>query len=122
MLERARDLAERGRGVYVVVHPDHREAICDALFDEIRSGSVHVEVFVGLPNLDLRTLTLRGAHPNCIVLVDHYAIEERFGALLEEVHRYDASPEADRILAECEDDTPDDDPSVEHHPSDEEPF
>jgi hypothetical protein len=34
-------------------------------------------------------MTLRGAHPNCIVLVDHFAIERRYAAVLEMMHRYD---------------------------------
>lgn len=36
-------------------------------------------------------MTVLAMHPNCVVLVDHFAIEMRFQAMLEMLHRYDFS-------------------------------
>lgn len=31
-----------------------------------------------------------GAHPNCVFLVDHHAIEDRFSRIVDMLHAYDA--------------------------------
>jgi len=44
-------------------------------------------------------MRLIGAHPNCVVLVDHHAIEDRFARVLEMLHAYD-EPSAQESNAE----------------------
>lgn len=87
MLREARALASAGRAVYVVAASEmHAEQIREMLGDP----RIHVEhPGSGCSSLDWMTMRLRGAHPNCVVLADHWAIESRFGAALEMLHRYD---------------------------------
>jgi hypothetical protein len=39
---------------------------------------------------DWQNLRMIGSHPNCVVLVDHFAIECRWGNLLREFTRWDS--------------------------------
>jgi len=45
--------------------------------------------------LDWRTMRFPSAHPRCITLIDHFAIESAFGPMLAMLHRYDPRPEDD---------------------------
>lgn len=88
MIEEARRLAGEGRAVYVVVDPPSEDRI-KKLTSSPRMG-IKVETTIrGLGNFDWETMSLRNAHPNCVVLVDHYVIEQRFGAMLDMLHRFD---------------------------------
>ena len=90
MLERARQLARDGRAVYVVAASQHHARQIKQMLGSDEGGGIKVESADGLRNsLDWEGLTLRGAHPNCVVLVDHYAIESRYSAIIEEWLRYD---------------------------------
>ena len=97
MLEEARRLDEEGRAVYVVcANRDQVERLRRRARDMAIPESVKFETDATLSNLDWGRLWLRGAHPNCVVLIDHYAIEERFGPVLEMLHRYDLeAPDGD---------------------------
>ncbi len=93
MLEEALRLAGEGYAVYVVVAPGDQRRVMDALtlLGKPRRG-IKVETEAGLGNFDWQTMTLRGAWPNCVVLVDHYVIEQRFGAMLDMLRRFDEDP------------------------------
>lgn len=93
MLEDAMGLARNGRAVYVIGatkrHADMLKGIAGPEADRL---GIKFETARerGLGNMDWETMSLQGAHPNCVVLVDHYAIESKFAAVLEMLHRYDA--------------------------------
>lgn len=90
MLNRAIALAREGRAVYVLVDSEQEaRRLWREIPDEL---GIKVE-FADNPAFDWHLMQIRGAHPNCITLVDHYAIERRFKRLLEELHRYDAEEE-----------------------------
>lgn len=93
MLEHAKQLSAKGRAVYIVAD-NQREANRMQLALGDGPHGIKVETPWSLGDcLDWQTLTLRGAHPNCVVLVDHHAIEDRFGAVLRMLHAYDAPEE-----------------------------
>ena len=88
MLQEACRLRDEGRAVYVLLANMQHVAMYKGRpeYDGLRFetwGSL------GPSSLDDYRLRLRGAHPNCILLVDHYAIESRFAAVLRELHRFD---------------------------------
>lgn len=92
MLFRAKELSDQRRAVYIVTHNDvYARALTEEitkLFGDTGHG-IKVEPLCDLRNFDMTTMRLRGAHPNCVVLVDHFAIEFNFGAMLDELHAYD---------------------------------
>lgn len=85
MLKHARALAEEGRQVYVVA--DNEDHARD--FRRRVGKGVKIETPKSLGNLVWEDMRLLGAHPNCVLLVDHYAIERRHRTILEMLHRYD---------------------------------
>lgn len=90
MLSEARKLAEQGKAVYVVAATEqHALQLEFEAGEEATKLGIKFETIGSLRNLDFETLTLRGAHPNCVVLVDHYAIECRFSRVLEMLHKFD---------------------------------
>lgn len=95
MLEDAMAMARNGRAVYVIGatkhHADMLRGVAGPAADQL---GIKFEAAreSGLGNMDWETMSLQGAHPNCAVLVDHYAIESKFAAVLEMLHRYDAKP------------------------------
>lgn len=86
MIAEAKKLADAGRAVYVITSSERyrRELAVVANDDRIK---FETELSVG--NLDWFDIKLRRAHPNCVVLIDHYAIEKKLSKLLEMLHRYD---------------------------------
>lgn len=80
MMELARKLAKQGKAVYVVFHTygmrDSMQRWHEREHGEVKG--IRFETAQMLPELDWWTLTLRNAHPNCVVLVDHAAIEDHF--------------------------------------------
>ena len=92
MLEHAAELAKEGRAVYVVLASGaHRKVVMEmftSMYGEDTLG-IKFEVADMLPELDWNTLTFRGAHPNTVVLVDHFVIERRYSHILDMLHRYD---------------------------------
>jgi len=94
MLQRAHQLAVAGRAVYVM-GANHQHAL-ELEREFLRQYGQRCGVKFETTNIntfDWRTLRMRGAHTNCVVLIDHYAIESQLAGILEELHRYDA-PEA----------------------------
>jgi hypothetical protein len=88
MLEKAEELARAGRAVYVICADP---VAMERSFGREKAWNLGIkfESMNSPGNFDVERVRLIGAHPNCVVLVDHYAIERRFGAMLEELHRYD---------------------------------
>lgn len=95
MLNEALRLAREGRAVYVLAANCHHvytlERMSDQLFGngEASSLGIKFEVAHSLSDFDFETMTLRGAHPKCVVLVDHYTIECIYAKMLAELHRFD---------------------------------
>lgn len=89
MLAEARRLCDAGRAVYVVFHSRQE---CKR-HETAENSGLRFETLDSLRTLDYRSGRLAGAHPNCIVLVDHYAVEERFRWLVEQATRFDAPAE-----------------------------
>ena len=90
MLADAKSKATEGRAVYVIAANEaERRRMQQALGQDAPSLGIKVETPGSLGNFDWRSMRLKGAHPNCVVLVDHFAIEQQFAAVLEMLHRYD---------------------------------
>ena len=87
MMEEAKARARAGRGGYVILgHAAHKRHLEDE--ESIHLG-IKFETPTSMSNFDWPTMRLKGAHPNCLVLVDHYAIESYFSRMLAVLHRYD---------------------------------
>jgi hypothetical protein len=88
MLREAVRLAEvENRAVYVIAGNNEQAR---SFANRVPKGlGIQFETVQTLPEFDWETLSLPGAHLNCVVLVDHYAIESKFGHILKELHRYD---------------------------------
>lgn len=90
MLDAAVKLAEQGKAVYVVAATmQHAKQLEATGGEKAAKLGIKFEAAGMLSNLDWNTLTLHGAHPNCKILVDHYAIESRFHCVLGMLHRFD---------------------------------
>ncbi len=93
LVAQATTLAREGRAVYVVVATKRDITRLLTMLQTAGysdNGAIKVETWESLFGLDTGAdMHIAGAHPNCAVLVDHFAIESRFGALLEELHRFD---------------------------------
>jgi hypothetical protein len=94
MLEHARKLANDGKAVYVIASSEHHaRQLSLAIGGDGRIGvdirGIKIETPTSCGNFDWETLSLRGAHPNCVVLVDHHTIEMQFAHILEAMHAYD---------------------------------
>ena len=88
MLNEAIRLADEGRAVYVIAASHDHARRLSALLPE--DCGVKVEPPDAKGNLDWQATRLQGGHPNCVVLVDHYAIEKHYWCLLDMWHRFDA--------------------------------
>ena len=88
MLAHARSLRDQGRAVYVLVHS---KQYGDMLALAQENKGLRFETFdsLGPSGLDERRMTLRAAHPNCVLLVDHHAVEARYAAALRRMCEYD---------------------------------
>ena len=89
LLAHAKRLAREGRAVYVVVDSEREKDRLEWVCGAERSLGISFETLGSLPNFDLHTMTLRGSHANCVVLVDHHVIESRCGRMLAMLHAYD---------------------------------
>lgn len=94
MLEHAKSLAKAGRAVYVIAATEHQRQWLEERLGSDSMG-IKIETAWSLRNFDWGTMTLLGAHPNCAVVVDHFAIESRFRRMLEELVRYDLPDEGE---------------------------
>lgn len=92
MLQEAISFAKQGRAVYVIAgSADHRNQL-EKRISDLCYGLTNLGIKVEYPaphNFDWDYLRLKGAHPNCVVLIDHHTIERRYAAILHELHRYD---------------------------------
>ncbi|OFV82548.1 MAG: hypothetical protein A2Y78_11265 [Acidobacteria bacterium RBG_13_68_16] len=87
MLEHAKRLEAEGQVVYVLTASERQ---ADALRAQLGpETSIQVTPLACVIRLRWDTLQIEGAPPNCVVLVDHYVIETRFGKMLEMLHAYD---------------------------------
>ena len=95
MLEHAKQLALAGRAVYVVAdnERDSRRMEIECFKTGEPNLGIKFEVPGSLGNFVWEEMRLRGAHPNCVVLVDHHAIEDKFARALEMLHAYDEPTE-----------------------------
>lgn len=94
MMEDAFRLARGGRAVYVVAANRQEQMRLQTLGgEEAQRLEIKFETPHSLGNFSWTTMALRGAHPNCEVLVDHYAIESEFAQVFEMLHRYDEERE-----------------------------
>jgi len=90
MLAEAVKLAKKKRAVYIVVANASQKHLMEKQCGEaFRRLGIKFETSESASNFDWETMALRGAHPNCVTLVDHYAIEARFPRIVEMLHRYD---------------------------------
>ncbi len=89
MLADAKAKATEGRAVYVIAANEAERRRMQQLVQDAPNLGIKFETPASLGKFDWRSLRLSGAHPNCVVLVDHFAIEQQFAAVLEMLHRYD---------------------------------
>lgn len=64
---------------------------CAKVYIGSRGGSVQV-MHVQSTEFNSETLTVRGAHPSCRVVIDPNAMEYMFGLQLRAYHKYDKEP------------------------------
>jgi len=88
MLEYAKKLSKEGRAVYIMTADKIQES---AFVHYLKNYPypIKIESPGSLTNFDFQTMRLRGAHPNCIVLCDHYLLEKMYGHIIEAFHAYD---------------------------------
>lgn len=90
MLADAKAKALEGRAVYVIAANEaERRRMKEILGNGGESLGIKVETPNSPGNFHWPSMRLVGAHPNCITLVDHFAIEQHFASVLEMLHRYD---------------------------------
>lgn len=91
MMGEAKRLARAGRAVYVIAWSgDHAKMLERSLTTEEAELAIKFETAASPGNFEWEpSPRLLGAHPNCVVLVDHAAIERRFAGILRELHRWD---------------------------------
>jgi hypothetical protein len=100
MIAHAFELSEQGRAVYIIAantrHAKDLQARVSLYGIRVTHG-IKIETPESVRStFDWQALTLIGAHPNCVVLVDHYAIESHFEHVLQMWTRYDLPPQ-DRL-------------------------
>ena len=84
--------ARDGEAVYVIAANRREQGRLIVLLQDMTNDLDALGIKVETPmsvDLDWDSFTLRGAHPNCRVLVDHFTIEHWFSTLLSQLHRYD---------------------------------
>lgn len=97
MLEDAVGQARNGRAVYVVAATQAHARMLENMSGKVAHElGIKFETAQTLGNFDWRTMRLAGAHPNSVVIADHYAIEAEFAAMLEMLHRYDLKTANDK--------------------------
>lgn len=91
MMLEAINLAQNGRAVYVVCHTmAHANYLHREWADKTQGLGIKFETTETLgPSWSWETMKSLGMHPNCVVLVDNWAIEGRFSAMLEMLTRWD---------------------------------
>ena len=92
MLSEAKSLAEQGRDVYVVFNDRSQANHWRNMFGEALAEKLGVKFETAHEvGLDWEIMTVRGTHPNCVFLIDHTAIEQRYKKQLEMMNKYAVS-------------------------------
>jgi hypothetical protein len=88
MLEEALRLQAAGKSV-IIMMANHTEAT--AIKNRLGSsiGTIKVESITGYPRFDWNKMEIPGMGSQFVVLVDHSAIEGKFGMVLDTLHRFD---------------------------------
>ena len=88
MIEVAKRLNEERAAVYIICLTRQH---ANEIVKKIGPGhkGIKVETLTTMRTFDMQSMTLKGAHPNCVVLVDHHAIESSYSMMLEMFHRFD---------------------------------
>jgi hypothetical protein len=93
MMQEAVRLAKSGRAVYVVFASlSHGVGVVLGMSKDgvdVHQLGIKIETPETLTNLDWDTMTLKRAHPNCVLLVDHYVIERKMACALAMMTRFD---------------------------------
>lgn len=92
MLNEAKRLNDAGRAVYVIANTESEAMRLSDQFKELtdQPTGVKFETPGTIRHFDWETLRPKGAHPNCVFLVDHFVIEQRFARILEMLHAFDS--------------------------------
>lgn len=90
MLEHAIWLAEQRRAVYIAMES---RAQAEQLEQQRRekapwSTGIKIEPYDDM-DINWESMTLRGAHKNCVLLIDHFVIEKKFFRMLQMQEQYD---------------------------------
>ena len=94
MVQDALHLSREGRAVYVIAANQQEQARIQQDIDARAKAEgrerhgIKVETWGSVGPLD-DTFRVPGMHPNCIVLVDHFALESRYAHVLDMLHHYD---------------------------------
>lgn len=100
LIEHALRLDAAGRAVYIqcgnqqgVEHiREMLRRFCLEKYGREPSSSIKLETWPSMTmdfNCASGEVKLPGAHPRCCVLIDHYAMAQRWSGVLERFHRYD---------------------------------
>ena len=98
MVMHAIQLAKEGKAVYLLtaratairgIESLPVEGIPFREFNREYGLGIQIETPETLDNFDWETLSLRGANPSCVVLIDHFLIEAKFQKILTMLHQYD---------------------------------
>jgi hypothetical protein len=90
MLQEAKRLAESGRAVYVIAATVKDANRLGKQFQELAEKDLGVKFeSCSIPNFNWESMKLIGAHPSCVVLVDHFAIEKKYANILNMLHKFD---------------------------------
>jgi hypothetical protein len=85
LIEEAVRLHQQGKSVVIVV-----ERYSDLAMARIQAGVKIPVISTEAPYWNWDTMQCRGFPPGTEFLVDHFAIEKRYGHLIKEFHRFDA--------------------------------
>lgn len=103
MLDDAMEQARNGHAVYVIAASQRHKQILEHMGgEEAHKLGIKFETTHSMGNFNWQTMRLSGAHPNCVVIADHYTIESEFAAMLNMLHRYDPNVTDDNRLAGSE--------------------
>lgn len=90
MMHHAFELAKQGRAVYVAVTSTERAHELEKYRRENAPWSTGIKVLDSSElDIDWERLTLRGAHRNCVLLVDHAVIQRKYSRVLRMLQQYD---------------------------------
>lgn len=90
MMEEAKKLAKEGKQVYIIVNDVREGKALKERHKVSADAPIVFTTFDDVPKYDYRRGVLPSINPDkIVVLVDHYAIEMRFGAMMRLMHHYD---------------------------------